>query len=134
MENGLRNYALEERSEAFFNIYLNLEHYIIEHRPSFKRKEISLGDLKEKIREHVNVKDLEDKFQLLFLTQDEMLVKLTGGLIKECIINFIDKKALVEDERTFFKKNNSLLFISYSSCYCRRINLSGYFSRRKSIK
>jgi signal transduction histidine kinase len=103
-----RKLPVEERSEAFFNIYLNLQHYIIEQRPSFKRKEISLEDLKEKIRKHVNVKDLEDKFQLLFLTQDQVLVKLVGDLIKECVANFIDKKALVEAEKELIKKNRFL--------------------------
>ncbi len=103
-----RKLPLEEKSNAFFNIYLNLEHYIVEHRPSFKGKEISLEDLKEKIRKHVNVRDLEDKFQLLFLAQDQVLVKLVGDLVKECVANFIDKKALVEAERGLIKKNRFL--------------------------
>jgi len=100
-----RKLPLEKQSEAFFNIYLKLQHYIIDHRPSIKRKEITLSDLKEKIRKHVNVKDLEDKFQLLFLTQNEVLVKLVGDLIKECAANFIDKQALVDTVKEFTKKN-----------------------------
>ncbi|MCH8003213.1 MAG: HAMP domain-containing histidine kinase [Nanoarchaeota archaeon] len=103
-----RKLPLEEQAEAFFNIYINLQHYIIEERPSFKGKEITLSDLKEKIRRHVNVKDLEDKFQLLFLTHDEVLVKLVRDLIKECIVNFIDKKALVEAVKDLTKKNSFL--------------------------
>ena len=99
---------LEEQSEAFFNIYLNLQHYIIEQRPSFKGKEITLSDLKEKIRKHVNVEDLKDKFQLLFLREDEVLAKLVGDLVKECAANFIDKKALVEAGKELIKKNRLL--------------------------
>jgi len=95
---------VENQSGAFFKIYLNLQHYIIEQRPSIKGREITLSDLKEKIRSHVNVKDLEDKFQLLFLREDEVLIKLVKNLIRECILNFIDKEALVLAERELFKK------------------------------
>lgn len=127
-----RELPLEEQSEAFFNIYLNLQHYIVEQRPSIKRKEITLSDLKEKIRKHVNVKDLEDKFQLLFLAQDEILIKLVGDLIKECIANFIDKKALIEAERELFQKNQYLRNVEINEE--GSIDFEPFFVKLKKIK
>lgn len=99
---------LEEQQDAFFKIYLSLQSYIVEHRPTIKAKEISLFDLKDRIRKNASVKDLEDKFQLLFLTEDEVLVKLVKDFVKECIANFIDKKALIEAERGCIKKEHML--------------------------
>ena len=98
----------EEQPESFFKIYLSLQSYIVEHRPTIKGKEISLSYLKDKIRKNITVKDLEDKFQLLFLIEDEILVKLVRDLVKECITNFIDKKALVDAERECIKKERML--------------------------
>ena len=123
---------LEEQSEAFFNIYLNLQHYIIEQRPSFKRKEITLSDLKEKIRRRVNVKDLEDKFQLLFLREDEVLAKLVGDLVKECAANFIDKKALVEAGKEIIKKTRLLRNMEISEEGL--INFEPLFVKLKKVK
>lgn len=99
---------VEQQSEAFFKIYLNLQSYIVERRPTYKGKPIKISDLKERIRKNINIKDLEDKFQLLFLNQDEMLVKLVKDFVKECIFNFIDKKALLESERQLINHDKML--------------------------
>ncbi len=96
---------LEQQTEAFFKVYLGLQSYILENRPSLKGKEIDISDLKERIRRNVDIRDLDDKFQLLFLTRNETLVKLLRELVKECINTFIDRKALIEAEKELLKKD-----------------------------
>jgi len=66
---------LAEQASTFFKIYLNLQNYIVEKRPKIEGKEISIADLKVNIRERIRVRDLEDKFQLLFLNPEEALLK-----------------------------------------------------------
>ena len=97
----------ERQTESFFKIYLNLQNYILENRPSIKGKEIDISELKERIRKHVDIRDLEDKLQLLFLTRNETLVKLVRDIVKECINTFIDRKALLEAEKDLLKKDKT---------------------------
>ena len=98
----------ERQTEEFFKVYLSLQSYIFDNRPSIKGKEIDMPELKEKIRRIVDIRDLEDKFQLLFLTRNETLVKLARELVKECINTFIDRKALIEAEKDLLKKEKML--------------------------
>jgi signal transduction histidine kinase len=103
-----RKLPLENRTKEFFNIYFELEKMVTGSRLSLKRKRLEMSNLKKEIREKVNVEDLEDRFQVLFLREEELLVKLVKGFIRECITNFIEKKALVEAERELIKKSRIL--------------------------
>jgi len=123
---------LEGQAEAFFKIYLNLQNYIVETRPKINGKEISISDLKINIRKRVKVSDLEDKFQLLFLNPEEVLIKLVSDLINECAANFIDKTALVESERELFKKNQLLRTVTISEDGL--IDFTTFLSKLENVK
>lgn len=98
----------EKQSNAFFQIYLELIHYIARNVPRIEGKPVTISDVKDSIRKKVHVRDLEDRFQVLFLRYDELLMKLVKDLIKECIANFIDKNALIDAERELIQKEKLL--------------------------
>lgn len=98
----------EKQLNAFFNIYLELVHYITEYSPRIQGKPLTVSDVKENIRRKINIEDLEDKFQVLFLRQDELLIKLVKDLVKGCAANFIDKNAIIAAEKEIVQKEKLL--------------------------
>ncbi|MBU4456717.1 MAG: cell wall metabolism sensor histidine kinase WalK [Nanoarchaeota archaeon] len=109
-----RDLPLEQQPNAFFDIYLDLVQYITRTSPRVNNKRITMSDMKEMIRKKVNIYDLEDRFQLLFLRYDEMLIKLVKDFIKEGVNNFIDKVILVEAQRKLIKGEKLLKGVEIS--------------------
>jgi len=103
-----RNLPVEEQPNAFFEIYLDLVQYISRVSPRINGKKINMSDMKEIIRKRINIYDLEDRFQLLFLRYDEMLIKLSKDFVESAVNNFIDKKIMVEAQRKIIKEEKLL--------------------------
>ena len=46
---------------SFFNLYLNLQSYIVKNRHHFEGRELAIDDIKEKVRQKVNIKFFKNK-------------------------------------------------------------------------
>jgi len=112
---------LEEQSNAFFKVYEDFEKFII------NKKILSVEELRQKVRDKINIHELEARFRFLFLTNEEQLILLVEFFFNKFIENS-GMSALIDILNFKVNLANHLRVLKNS------INANGTFSMSKIIQ
>jgi hypothetical protein len=66
----------QERENAYFLVYLELEKFIVEHLPPAVKKKFTREKLKKEIKKRIDINSLNEDFKILFLEREQQVAEL----------------------------------------------------------
>jgi len=90
----------EEKENVYFHIYLELEKFIAEHSPPAVKKQYTSEELRQEIKQRINILNLKPQFKILFLRKEEQIIELFIEFYKI----FIKKASIIWDVKEIQKK------------------------------